>query len=362
MNSNPRIVSVVGARPQFVKLAPLVQPLSKRFEHLIVHTGQHFDDNMSAHFFRQLNLPEIYRNLGVQGGSHATMIGRMLIRLEKVFRKSQPDLVLVYGDANSTLAGALTAVKQSTPVIHIEAGMRADGTNLPEEINRRLTDNLSELLFCVTDKALQNLHSERLEGRAILSGDLMLELLNNMRTAIRDNTGFLKLYGLTQKQYLLLTVHRPSTTDEHNSLKKLVSIVNNLQQPILFPLHPRTRKMLRRFRLLKRLENIPHLVITEPLDYLDNLTATRNAFAVLTDSGGLQKEALALGTPVLTLRRETEWVDTLERGNTLVGLDWKRISSGLSQLPKVPRFGYRINGKRPSQIIVREIVRFLRSS
>ena len=361
MKKKLRIVSVVGARPQFVKLAPLVQPLSERFEHLIVHTGQHFDDNMSAGFFHQLCIPEVYCNLGVRGGSHAAMIGRMLIRLEKVLTQVQPNLVLVYGDANSTLAGALAAEKMSIPVAHIEAGMRANGLNLPEEANRRLTDYLSELLFCVTSKAALNLHREQLTGRVVMSGDLMLELLHNMRPTIRNNKRILQEHQLKEKRYLLLTVHRPSTTDERGSLEKLVTIVEKLKQPVLFPLHPRTGKMLRRFKLLKRLKAVPHLTLTAPLTYLDNLTLACFARAVLTDSGGLQKEALTLGTPVLTMRQETEWVDTLKRGNTLVGLDWEQISSRLTKLPKVPRTGgYRIEGKRPSQIIVREIGRFFK--
>ncbi|MBU8932968.1 MAG: UDP-N-acetylglucosamine 2-epimerase (non-hydrolyzing) [candidate division Zixibacteria bacterium] len=354
-----KILSVVGARPQFVKLAPLVQPLAKRFEHLIIHTGQHFDDDMSADFFRRLHLPEVHCNLGVRGGSHGAMIGRMLIRLEKVLAQLQPDLLLVYGDANSTLAGALAAAKQAIPVAHIEAGMRADGPNLPEETNRRLTDQVAGLLFGVTHQAVNNLHREKLTGKTILSGDLMLELLHSLRGTIRDNRHLLKKHGLEAEQYLLLTVHRPSSTDTRESLNQLAGILESLTEPVLFPVHPRTDKMLRRFKLLTRLKRIPHLVLTGPLPYLDNLTAARFARAVLTDSGGLQKEALALGTPVLTLRNETEWLDTLKRGNTLVGLEREQILDCLGALPKVPRTSFRINNQRPSQIIVREIARFL---
>ena len=361
MKSKPKVVSVVGARPQFIKLAPLAKELSKRFRHRIVHTGQHFDINMSDIFFRQLRIPRPHVNLNVAGGTHGAMTGRMLARVEKVLLKEKPGLVLVYGDTNSTLAGALAAAKLSIPVGHIEAGMRSFVPDMPEEINRKLTDHVCQILFCPTLTSIENLKVEGIKKHIVLSGDVMYELLEASRRAIRANRKALKKLGVRENDYVLLTVHRAATVDDETSLRQLVDCIKALPFPTLFPVHPRTVKRLRQFKLWSELNRIERLIITEPLGYLDTLTAAFYARAVLTDSGGLQKEALFLGTPVLTLREETEWLETLKLGNRLVGLNKGTIVKCLGEKLTVKPIVYRVKNKKPSQIIVVEITQLLAS-
>jgi len=360
MKAKPKVISIVGARPQFIKLAPLVKELSHRFRHRIIHTGQHFDNNMSSIFFRQLRLPKPYINLGISGGTHGAMTGRMLARVEKVLLYESPDLVLVYGDTNSTLAGALAAAKLAIPVVHIEAGMRSFVSGMPEEINRKLTDHVSEILFCPTPVSVKNLKAEGIKKKIVYSGDVMYELLKASRPAITANQKALKKLGVREEsEYLLLTVHRAATVDSETNLRVLVDIISELPLPTLFPVHPRARKRLKQFKLWRELDQIDRLFLVEPLSYLDALTAARYAYAVLTDSGGLQKEALFLGTPVLTLREETEWIETLKLGNNLVGLDKAKVLKLLQVKPSVKSMVYRVKNKKPSHIIAEEIARFL---
>jgi UDP-GlcNAc3NAcA epimerase len=361
MKSKPKVVSVVGARPQFIKLASLTKELSKRFRHRIVHTGQHFDINMSDIFFRQLRIPRPHFNLNVAGGTHGAMTGRMLVRVEKVLLKERPDLVLVYGDTNSTLAGALAAAKLSLPVGHVEAGMRSFVADMPEEINRKLTDHVCQILFCPTPTSKENLKAEGIKKHIVLSGDVMYELLDTSRRMIRTNRKALTRLGIKETCFLLLTVHRAATVDNETNLRQLVDCIKVLPYPTLFPTHPRTRKRFKQFKLWRELNRIEHLIITEPLGYLDTLTAAFYARAVLTDSGGLQKEALFLGTPVLTLREETEWLETLKLGNRLVGLNKKAIVSVLGEKLTVKPIAYRVKSKKPSLIIIEEVTKLLSS-
>ncbi len=359
MKSKSKVVSVVGARPQFIKLAPLAKELSKRFRHLIVHTGQHFDINMSDIFFRQLRIPRPRVNLNVAGGTHGAMTGRMLARVEKVLLKEKPDLVLVYGDTNSTLAGALAAAKLSIPVGHVEAGMRSFVANMPEEINRKLTDHVCQILFCPTPVSVKNLKAEGIRKKIVHSGDVMYELLEASRRMIRANRKALTRLGIKETRFLLLTVHRAATVDNEASIRQLVDCIKELPHLTLFPVHPRTRKRLKQFKLWSELKRFDRLIITEPLSYLDTLTAAFYARAVLTDSGGLQKEALFLGTPVLTLREETEWLETLKLGNRLVGLNKDTIVKCLGEKLTVKPIAYRVKNKKPSRIIVEEVTKLL---
>ncbi len=352
MKDHPKIVSVVGARPQFVKLAPLAAALKGKFRHIIVHTGQHYDDNMSGLFFRQLEIPAPDINLKIGGGSHGRMTGRMLTALEKVLQQEQPALVLVYGDTNSTLAGALAAAKLGLKVGHIEAGMRSFVADMPEEINRRLSDHISSLLFCPTSTAVANCRREGLGRKVVLSGDLMYELLHRLRPVIRDNQAWMKKWRLESGQYFLMTAHRAANVDDPDNLRRLLEIMERLPMTTILPLHPRTAARLRSSRLMTRMKKIDHLKLCEPLGYLDMLTAAYHARAVLTDSGGLQKEAVFLRTPVLTLREETEWPETLKRGNRLVGLDAGRTMRTLNHLPATKATSFTVRGKRPSEIIV----------
>ncbi len=356
----PVVISIVGARPQFVKLAPLARALAGRFRHIIIHTGQHYDDNMSQLFFRQLRLPKPGINLAIRGGTHGAMTGRMLSAIEKILMKKRSDFVIVYGDTNSTLAGALAAAKLSIPVGHVEAGMRSFVDDMPEEINRRLTDHVSQLLFCPTRASMTNLKKEGIRQTLINSGDLMYELLYDSHSKIKSNLTTLKKHDLSPGRFLLLTAHRAANVDSSENLKQLVELIESLTWPVLFPVHPRTLNRLKQHRLMSRLCKIDHLVISEPLGYLDTLSAATHAGAVLTDSGGLQKEALFMGTPVLTLRDETEWVETVGRGNRLVGLDTAKVLRALKRLPRVRKVSPMVNGQRPSRIITSSIKRFLR--
>jgi len=352
MTPRPKILSVVGARPQFVKLAPLAEAMKGKFRHVIVHTGQHYDDNMSGLFFRQLKIPRPDINLKIGGGTHGRMTGRMLAALEQVLQREKPALVLVYGDTNSTLAGALAAAKLGLTVGHVEAGMRSFVSDMPEEINRRVSDHLSSLLFCPTSVAVANCRREGLERLVVLSGDLMYELLHRSRSVIRDNQAWLRKWRLEPGQFLLMTTHRAGNVDDRDNLRRLLDMVEQLPLPTILPLHPRTAARLRSARLMARLKRIQHLRLCEPLGHLDMLTAAYHARAVLTDSGGLQKEAVFLRTPVLTLREETEWPETLKRGNRLVGLDASRVLKSLDRLPVTKATGFRVGNRRPSQIIV----------
>jgi len=352
MKARPKVVSIVGARPQFIKLAPLTAAMRKRFRHTIIHTGQHYDHNMSELFFRQLRIPRPDVNLNIGGGSHGVMTGRMLPAIERPLIQHDPAVVLVYGDTNTTLAGALAASKLNLPVAHIEAGMRSFVKSMPEEINRRVADHLADLLFCPTEAAIENCRREGLYDRVVSSGDLMYELLHRSRARVRGNSTILRAFGVTSGEFLLMTVHRAGTVDDPERLTRLVEIIEALPLPTILPLHPRTKSRLRQQRLLNRLARVKHVRLTEPLGYFDNLTMVSNARVVLTDSGGLQKEAVFLRTPVLTLRDETEWPETLKRGNRLVGLDITRILRCLRSNLTTKATSYRIHGRRPSEIIV----------
>jgi len=359
----PLIVSLVGARPQFIKLAPLAQRLSPKAGHIIVHSGQHYDLMMSEIFFRQLEIPDADYNLAVGSGLHGEMTGKIMIRFEKLLQRLRPDMVLVYGDTNSTLAGALAAAKLCIPVGHIEAGMRSYRMDMPEEINRRLTDHISALLFCPTEQAINNLKKENIKKGIIHSGDLMYELIESSRNKIAANKRLLDRYHLKHKQFLLMTMHRAGNVDDLGNLEKIVNILLRLNMPTLFPVHPRTLKNLKKCNLIGRLKKVSHVRLLKPLAYLDNLTLISNARTVLTDSGGIQKESVFLGTPCLTLRDETEWTETLKWGNYLVGLSIDKIQSLLnkSALP-TKAISYKIDSKKPSEIIISSLLGYLRGN
>lgn len=320
--SSMKVCSIVGARPQFVKLAPLEKRFKKCCQHMVVHTGQHYDYEMSQVFFKGLELPEPDYNLGVGSLSHGHQTGEMLQKCEEVLVFESPDLVLVYGDTNTTLAGALATSKLNLKLGHIEAGMRSYRKDTPEEINRLLTDHLSDLLFCPTGTSVSNLRREGIEEGVHLVGDVMLEALEENISIARSSSKISEELSLKPKGYLLLTVHRAETTDDFRNLSSVVEAVSKLRQKVVFPMHPRVEKMLKQFGLHENLSNQRHLILSPPLSYLDMLELTENASAVLTDSGGLQKEACYLQTPCITLRTETEWVETVEAGaNVLVGTE-----------------------------------------
>jgi UDP-N-acetylglucosamine 2-epimerase (non-hydrolysing) len=321
-----RVLTVVGARPQFIKAAPVSKELRKEHHEILVHTGQHYDYEMSKIFFDGLRLPEPDYNLGVGSGSHGKQTGNMLTALERVMLDEELDLVLVYGDTNSTLAGALAAVKLHIPVAHVEAGLRSFNRQMPEEINRVVTDHVSDLLFCPTQMAVDNLKDEGIKNGVWLTGDVMLDaLLENIEVA-EEKSDILDKLGLSDESYLLATVHRPSNTDYRKNLLSIMEAFLEIEEPVVIPLHPRTEKALKRFGLYDRLSEDASVMLTAPLGYLDFLKLERHARMILTDSGGVQKEAYFLQRPCITLREETEWVETLRDGwNVLARADKKRI-------------------------------------
>jgi len=359
--SKKTVVSLVGARPQFIKLAPLAPVISKKVKHIIVHSGQHYDPLMSDIFFRQLGIPGADYNLSVGSGGHGVMTGRIMSRFEKLLLKLDPDMVMVYGDTNSTLAGALTAAKLHIPVAHLEAGLRSFCMDMPEEINRRLTDHISSLLFCPTAQAITNLRAEGIKKGIVRSGDLMYELIDQSQRKIVGNANVLKRYGVEKRNYILITMHRAGNVDSLENMQKVADILAALDRPVVFPVHPHTRKSLRKFGIMEEIRKLSHVRLVDPVSYLDNLSLMYYAHAVMTDSGGIQKEAVALGTPCLTLRDETEWTETLAWGNYLVGLSVRKIKIILKKL-KRPRkkMSYKIAGRRPSEIISASISEYFK--
>ena len=317
-----KVVSIVGARPQFIKAAPLSREVRKAHQEVLVHTGQHYDPSLSAVFFEELGIPRPDYNLGVGSASHGRQTGEMLIRVEEVLIQEEPDWVLVYGDTNSTLAGALAAVKLHIPVAHVEAGLRSFNRLMPEEINRLLTDHISTLLFCPTETAVRNLAQEGLTEGVHNVGDVMYDAALHNSQLAEEKSRILEILGLRPKGYLLATVHRPDNTDLPQNLRSIVAALSSLEATVLLPLHPRTRKALQGSGLTFG-DNVK---VVEPVGYLDMLALEKNARLILTDSGGIQKEAYFFAVPCVTLRQETEWVETVEAGwNVLVGADRRKI-------------------------------------
>jgi UDP-N-acetylglucosamine 2-epimerase len=321
-DTNMRIATVIGNRPQFVKAAAVSLPLRRKHDEVLIHTGQHYDDELSRIFFDELGIPAPDRQLGVHDGTNTDQTARMLAALEPELTGIDPDMVLVYGDTNSTLAGALAAAQKCIPVAHVEAGMRSFDRSMPEELNRVLTDHASDLLLCSTETAVTNLQNESVGGRVELVGDAMADVTLRFAPIARERSTALVDHGLEPDGYVLVTAHRAGNVDVPERLEKLVELLEALPIDAVLPLHPRTRTRLEAADILGRLEAVPRLRLTRPLGYLDTLELTRNARAVLTDSGGLQKEAYLLATPCVTLRPSTEWVETVETGwNVLVDLD-----------------------------------------
>jgi UDP-GlcNAc3NAcA epimerase len=330
-----RIVTVVGNRPQFVKAAAVSRLLRERADELIVHTGQHYDDELSRVFFEELSVPAPDRELNAGGGTNTAQTARILAALEPVLAELDPSLVLVYGDTNSTLAGALAASQADVPVGHVEAGMRSFDRSMPEELNRVLTDHASDLLLCSTETAVRNLEHEHVAGELHLVGDVMADVSLAFRDIAEERSAILQELGLEPGEYLAVTAHRAGNVDRVERLEALVSLLEALPSPVVLPLHPRTRARLEAAGLMDRLDGVR---VVGPLGYLDFLKLARHARAVLTDSGGVQKEAYLLGVPCVTLRDTTEWVETVEAGwNELVDLDRDAALAALERRPPAER-------------------------
>ena len=311
----------MGARPQFVKASVVSAALKPLCDEVIVHTGQHYDKNMSDVFFEELGIPKPAYNLGVGSGSHGKQTGEMLMRIEEVIGEEKPDILMVYGDTNSTLAGALAASKLHIPVAHVEAGLRSYNMRMPEEQNRVLTDHISTWLLCPTETAVKNLAKEGITRGVTMTGDVMLDSVLHFLSVARANPDKVKIYetlGLTPKQYRLATLHRAETTDGGiEAVMRIFRAFEQLPQRVVIPIHPRTRGLAEQAISQGGFTNIQ---LIDPVGYLEMLLLTSGACQVLTDSGGLQKEAYFMEVPCFTLRTETEWVETMQ-GN------WNIISS-----------------------------------
>lgn len=320
-----KIISVVGARPQFIKAAPVCRSLRERHEEILVHSGQHYDYDMSDVFFEQLGIPKPDYNLAVGSGSHGRQTGEMLALLEELFIERQPDAVLVYGDTNTTLAGGLAAAKANIPVAHVEAGLRSFNRSMPEELNRVVVDHLSDLLLCPTDAACENLAREGVSRGVHLVGDVMLDTARFFGERC-DAQEVLARFGVSRDGYYLATVHRASNSDDPRALGDIIDAFSRLDAPVIWAVHPRTRKNIESFGLGERLAEATNVRLVPPASYIDMIGLLKGTKALLTDSGGMQKEAYFLRVPCVTLREETEWVETVELGwNRLAGTDPEAI-------------------------------------
>lgn len=354
---NIKIVTVIGARPQFVKAAVVSRALSKeKVKEYIIHTGQHYDKNLSEVFFEELEIPKPDYNLGVGSGTHAYQTAQMLLKIEELLLEIEPDWLLVYGDTNSTLAGALAASKLNIPVAHVEAGLRSYNRSMPEEINRILTDHVSDLLFVPTKRAYDNLKIEGIPDSKIhLTGDVMFDAALYYADKAEVASSILGKNNLAMKQYVLTTVHRAENTDNE---KRLGSIIEGLSEvavkiPVIFPLHPRAKEKIIQYDLLNKASD--NLILIEPVGYLDMVMLEKNAALIATDSGGVQKEAFFYKVPCVTLREETEWVELLDsKWNTLCPpYNGNEISSAI--LKNMATAGYDVqpygNGSSAREIV-----------
>lgn len=332
-NVTMRIISVVGARPQFVKLAPIAAAMKDRADHVIVHTGQHYDELMSDVFFRDLGIPEADYNLGVGSGKHGAQTGAMMSGLEEIFETALPDCVLVYGDTNSTLAAAITAVKMHVPVAHLEAGLRSFNRRMPEEHNRVLTDHSSDLLLAPTLTAVQHLSREGLKHRTVLVGDVMTDVLYQVRDRMAAvNEGLPN--AVTDGNYYVSTIHRPDNTDAPKRLGTILDSLTLLDKPVLLLAHPRLINIAQQHGINLERENVQ---LSLPLPYPQLVNVVQHSAGVITDSGGLQKEAFLLRIPCTTIRSETEWTETLDGDwNVLVDEDMSALTRAVGRPKPLP--------------------------
>ena len=340
-----KIITIVGARPQFVKAAMVSRAIinynrnnNHPVEESILHTGQHYDAKLSAVFFEQLDIPRPAWVLDCGGGSHAEMTAGMLVRIENVLQENRPDYVLVYGDTNSTLSGALTAAKLHIPVVHVEAGLRSFNRQMPEEINRVLTDHISSLLFCPTYTAVRNLQQAGITQGVHYVGDVMYDAALTFGQMAGQTSTILSSLRLEPKQFYLCTLHRAENTDDRERLSQIIEALNEIAcpaYPVIMPLHPRTKKYLDTWGICPEMEANKNFRLIEPVDYLDMIMLEKQAKTILTDSGGIQKEAYFHRTPCVTLRDETEWTETITAGwNQLAGYRKENILNCLNNNPQ----------------------------
>lgn len=332
---NVKITTIIGARPQFIKAAALTGAFrDNQIHERVVHTGQHYDRNMSEVFFNELEMPEPAINLGVNSGSHGAQTGEMLASVENDLIENRPDALLVYGDTNSTLAGALAASKLHIPVVHVEAGLRSFDMAMPEEVNRVLTDHVSNLLLCPTKSAVKNLENENVRGSIRLVGDVMQVVLNDLVGISSKNSNVLSRSGIKKQGYYLATVHRAENTADADTLFSIMDTLGDLDRLVVLPMHPRTKNVLESWGWKNKSKT---LKVIDPVGYIDMVALINNSAMVLTDSGGLQKEAGWLGKQCVTMRKSTEWVETVEAGiNKVVGTSDTAIRQAIDEFKSSP--------------------------
>ncbi len=362
-----KVISVVGARPNFVKISPIhkaFQDYSTEITHLICHTGQHFDENMSKVFFEELQMPEPDFYLGISGGSHAEQTARIMMEFEKIILVEKPDLVVVPGDVNSTLACSLVASKLHIPVAHVESGLRSYDRKMPEEVNRILTDVISDMLFVTEESGINNLKNEGISPEKVFfTGNVMIDSLVNYMPQIEKSPIINKL-GLQKNKYVLATFHRPSNVDNSENINNIISALINIskRQPVVFPVHPRTMNKLKETGLINKIGS--NLILTEPIGYVDFLSLTKNAKLVVTDSGGIQEETTFMGVQCLTVRDSTERPITCSTGtNQMVGQDYNKLQimaneilDGHIKLGKIPELWDGKAAKRIVKIIANKLL------
>jgi UDP-N-acetylglucosamine 2-epimerase len=348
-----KIVSIVGARPQFIKAAPVSTALRKQHDELLLHTGQHYDDNMSKVFFDELGIPRPDINLEVGSESHARQTAAIMIGVERFLEQEKPDVVLVYGDTNSTLAGAVAAAKLHIKIAHVEAGLRSFNRAMPEEINRIVADKVADILFCPTGTAVKNLANEGIKNGVYNIGDVMYDAALRFAPIAEQKSQVLERLSLEPKSYFLLTLHRAENTDSVQNLGSIVAAMVQSENLIIFPAHPRTVKLLKQFQLFEKLSETENIVLIEPVSFIDMIMLEKNAQKIVTDSGGVQKEAYFYHVPCITLRDETEWVETVEDGwNCLVGANVEKISSAMTSfLPSLPQQGHYGDGNASEKLV-----------
>ncbi|HPI71826.1 MAG TPA: UDP-N-acetylglucosamine 2-epimerase (non-hydrolyzing) [bacterium] len=347
-----KIMTIVGARPQFIKAAPVSRALRKIADEFLLHTGQHYDANMSQLFFDELQIPAPDLNLEIGSGPHGLQTGQMLVAIEKALMAQQPDWVLVYGDTNSTLAGAVAAAKLNIPIAHVEAGLRSYNRLMPEEINRILTDRISALLFCPTSCAVTHLAEEGIRSGVHWTGDVMYDAALYFAALAQTKSAVLQKLNLQPHSYVLATVHRAQNTDDPAALSRIMGALLESGQTIVFPVHPRTAGFLRQYGLLEKMAACSRIRLLAPVGYLDMICLEKNARRIVTDSGGVQKEAYFFQTPCITLREETEWSETVEDGwNVLTGTDPEKIVQAVSSFhPTRPQGRHYGDGRAADRI------------
>lgn len=344
-----KIITVIGARPQFIKAAAVSRNIRENNKELIIHTGQHYDENMSKVFFDELEIPKPDYNLNIGSGGHGYQTGNMLMKIEEIYEKEQPDCVLVYGDTNSTLAGALAASKMLIPVAHVEAGLRSFNMAMPEEQNRILTDHISKYLFTPTETAVENLKKEGIVYDVYNTGDVMYDAILHFGKVAENKSNILDELKVKPNEYILATIHRAENTNDINRLRNIVEALNSVEEKIILPLHPRTKKFMESYNLSFN----KNVTIIMPVGYLEMIMLERNSCKIVTDSGGVQKEAFFMDKPCITLRDETEWVETVKNGwNVIVGSDKVKIVDAINNFkPQNPRLNFFGEGKASEKIV-----------